>query len=211
MIASSWWKFGLGLVGVAGVLASSGTGCGSGTTSTGSTGGDTTTSSAGGGTSGTGGATGGTGGDAATTGTTTAAGTTTSGTTSATSSTGTGMSAYADCTECTDTAAGAPAKECKTAYAACNGNKNCLLIYNCVYDPNTGCATDASGACCTYDCYDALKVTLGNDPAGVAAAQKAIDEYHAYDDCLYCTTCKALCSADAYCTAYAAGPDVCPP
>jgi hypothetical protein len=121
------------------------------------------------------------------------------------------MSAYADCTACTDPAAGAPDKECKTMYAACNGDPNCVEIYNCVYDPNTGCPTDASGACCTFDCYTALKTKLGNTAAGMAAAQKAIDEYHGFDDCLYCTTCKALCSADAYCTAYAAGPAACAP
>lgn len=208
MSASSWWKVGLGLVGVAGVLATSGTGCGSGTSSSG-----TTTSSAGGGTSGTGGATGGTGGDTAatTTGGTTTTGTTTTTTTSGSStasSTGTGMVTYTDCTECTDTDKGAPAKECNTGHDACFSNKNCVQIYNCVYDMNNGCTTDAAGACCVYDCYDALKATLGGD---AAALQKAIDEYHAYDDCLYCTTCKSLCSADAYCTAYAAGQGACPP
>jgi hypothetical protein len=212
MIASSWWKVGLGMAGVLGVLASSGTGCGSGTSSTGSTTGESTTS-AGGGTSGTGGATAGTGGDAATTatGTTTTTGTTSTTTSGTTSSTGTGMSPYADCEACTETSAGAPAKECKTSYDACNADANCKTIYDCVYDPNTGCPTDASGACCTFDCYDQLKAKLGNTPAGMAAAQKAIDAYGGYSNCLYCTTCKDLCSADAYCTAYAAGQAACTP
>ncbi len=201
MIASSWWKFGLGLVGVVGVLTSSGAGCGSG--STGTTSGTTSTGDAGGGTSGTGGASGGTGGNGTTT--------TTGGTTSATSSTGTGMGAYVDCTACTDTAAGAPSKECKTSNEACKADANCVEIYKCVYNPNTGCATDASGACCVYDCYAMTKTNLGNTAAGMAAAQKAIDAYHGFDDCLYCSTCKALCSADAYCTAYAAGPAACVP
>jgi hypothetical protein len=205
MIASSWWKVGIGLVGVAGILATAGTGCGSGTSGAGST-----STSAGGGTSGTGGATAGTGGDTTTSGTTTGGMTTTGGTTtstgSTTSSTGTGMSAYADCSECTAIATGAPSKECKATHDTCFGNKNCVQIYNCVYDPNNGCTTDAAGACCVYACYDALKVTLGND---AAALQKAIDDFHADDDCLYCTTCKSLCSADAYCTAYAAGPATC--
>jgi hypothetical protein len=113
-----------------------------------------------------------------------------------------------DCTACTELTAGAPSKECKTAHDACFGNKNCVQIYNCAYDTTNGCSTDAAGACCTFGCFDALKATLPNDPAGV---QAAIDLYHAYDSCLYCTTCKAQCSADAYCTAYAAGPGACPP
>ena len=211
MIASSWWKVGVGLVGVAGVLVSSNMGCSSGTSGTASTS-ATSTGEGGGSTTGTGSATGGTGGVATTASGTTTGGTTTTTTTSGTtSSTGTSMSAYADCTECTDTAAGAPGKECKTTYAACNADPNCVEIYNCVYDPNTGCPTDASGACCTFDCYTALKTKLGNTAAGMMAAQKAIDEYHGFDDCLYCKTCKALCSADAYCTALAAGPAACAP
>lgn len=205
MIASSWWKVGLGLVGVAGILATSGTGCGSGTSGT-----TSSSTSAGGGTSGTGGSTAGTGGDT-TTGSTTTGGptTTSSGTTtttsSTTSSTGTGMTSYADCSECTNLDMGAPSKECKATHDTCFANKNCVTIYNCVYDPNNGCTTDAAGACCVYDCYDQLKATL-NDPV---ALQKAIDDFHADDNCLYCTTCKSLCSADAYCTAYAAGPATC--
>ena len=210
MIASSWWKVGLGLVGVAGVLVSSSMGCGSGTSGTTAT--ATSTGEGGSGATGTGGASGGTGGNASTTSGTTTTGGTTSGTTSgATSSTGTSMSAYADCTECTDTAAGAPGKECKTTFAACNGDPNCVEIYDCVYNPNTGCPTDASGACCTFDCYAVLKMKLGNTAAGMMAAQKAIDAYGGFSDCLYCKTCKDLCSADAYCTAYAAGPGACPP
>jgi hypothetical protein len=210
MIASSWWKVGLGMVGAAGIFASSGAGCSSEPSgSGGSSGGDTTSSGSGGGTGG-----GGTGGDSTTTGsaTTTSSGTTTgSGTTtttgggSSTSSTGTGSN-YVDCQACTDDTAGAPTKECNTAHDACFGNKNCVQIYNCAYDPGTGCSTDAAGACCTYACFDALKATLPNDPA---AAQLAIDQYKAYDGCLYCTTCKAQCSADAYCTAFGMGPAGC--
>jgi hypothetical protein len=213
MIASSWWKVGLGMVGAAGIFASSGAGCSSEPSgSGGSSGGDTTSSGSGGGTGG-----GGTGGDTTTTGspattTTTSSGTTTgSGTTtttgggSSTSSTGTGSN-YVDCQACTDDTAGAPANECNTAHDACFGNKNCAQIYNCAYDPGTGCATDASGACCTYACFDALKATLPNDPAAV---QLAIDQYKAYDGCLYCTTCKSQCTAEAYCTAFAMGPAGC--
>lgn len=215
MIASSWWKAGIGLVSVVGIAAASGIGCSSstsgGTTSTSSTNG------AGGGSTTTGGTTGGTGGDTTTTGATTTGGTTTTSTTSTgstTSSTGTGTSAYADCSECTalnnmdspPLPDGAPTHECKTGHDACFGNKNCVQIYNCVYDINNGCTTDAAGACCVYACYDALKATLGND---AVALKTAVDQYVAYDQCLYCTTCKDLCSADAYCTAYAAGPGAC--
>jgi hypothetical protein len=209
MNASSLWKVGLGLIGAAGILATSGTGCGSGTSST--TGDTTSTSSSGG----TGGSTSGTGGNPATTGsTTTATGTSTGAGTSTSTATGTStgtgmMSSYVDCGACTDLSAGAPANECKTAYSACEADANCIELYNCAYDLNTGCPTDASGACCTFDCYNQLKAKLANDPNGAALAQKAIDEYHAYDDCLYCTTCKDQCSADAYCTAYAAGPAAC--
>ena len=222
MIASSWWKFGLGMAGAAGIFASSSTGCGSdtGTSSTGDT--TSTTSSGGTGGAGTGGA--GTSGVTTTTGsatttstsggtttgssTTTTTTTTTTGGGSSTSSTGTGMmSKYVDCQACTDDTTGAPANECNTAHDACFGNPNCKQIYNCAYDQAAGCSTDAAGACCTYDCYAALKATLPNDPAGV---QKAIDQYHAYDSCLYCTTCKSQCSADAYCKAYDAGAAACP-
>lgn len=216
MIASSWWKVGLGMVGAAGILAASGTGCGSDASSS-STGDTTSTTSSGSGGAGTGGA--GTGGDSTTTGspatTTSTSGTTTGSSTttttgggSSTSSTGTGMmSNYVDCGACTSLETGAPANECKTAYAACEADANCKQIYNCAYDPGAGCSTDAAGACCTYACFDALKAMLPNDPA---AAQKAIDRYRAYDSCLYCTTCKSQCSADAYCTKFAMGQASCP-
>ena len=207
MIASSWWKVGLGLLGVTGVLASSGAGCGSSTT--GSSSSETTSTSASGtGGGGTGG--GGTGGDATTTGTTsttTTTTTTTSSTSSSTSSTGTGMMKYETCAECTDLAKGAPADECNTTHDACFANKNCVQIYNCVYDSATGCTTDAAGACCTYKCYEQLKTTLA-DPV---MAQAAIDLYAAYDGCLYCKTCTTQCDAQAFCAAYAAGPGSCPP
>ncbi len=219
MIASSWWKFGLGMVGAAGIFASSSTGCGS-DTGTSSTGDSTSTSS--GGTGGAGTSSGGTGGDTTTTGspattTTTSGGTTTGSSTttttttgggSSTSSTGTGMmSNYVDCQACTDDTTGVPANECNTTHDACFGNPNCKQIYNCAYDQAAGCSTDAAGACCTFDCYETLKTTVGD----AAAAQAAIDQYHAYDSCLYCTTCKSQCSADAYCKAYDAGAAACPP
>lgn len=206
MIASSWWKVGLGLIGVTGLLASTGAGCGSSTSSS-STDGTTTTSSSGGaGGGGTGGASG-TGGEVATTGatmTTTTGATTTTTTSSTTSSTGTGMSKYADCASCTNMDKGAPADECNATHDACFANKNCVQLYNCAYF-NPGCNTDASGACCMFDCYESLKTTLA-DPA---AAQAAIDLYHAYDDCLYCKTCTTQCDAQEYCKAYAAGPAGC--
>jgi hypothetical protein len=211
MIASSWWKVGLGLLGVTGVLASSGAGCGSSTTSSSSTEGTTAaTTGSGGGSGGTGGASG-TGGDvtttSATTTTTTGATTTTTTTTttgSTTSSTGTSMAKYPTCGDCTNLDTGAPSAECNEKHDACFANKNCVQLYDCAYF-NPGCNTDASGACCTYDCYDALKKTL-ND---AAAAQTAIDLYHAYDSCLYCTTCLTQCDAQEYCTAYAAYPAGC--
>jgi hypothetical protein len=208
MIASSWWKVSLGLIGVTGLLASSGAGCGSSTSSS-STDGTTTSTTgsggAGGGSGGTGGASG-TGGDVATTSstTTTTSSTTTTTTTSSTSSTGTGMSKYADCASCTNVDKGAPADECNATHDACFANKNCVQLYNCAYF-NPGCNTDASGACCTFDCYETLKTTVG-DPV---AAQAAIDLYHAYDACLYCTTCTTQCDAQEYCAAYAAGPAAC--
>jgi hypothetical protein len=113
---------------------------------------------------------------------------------------------YADCQECVDTVAGAPGNECKAARDACFADNNCVQIYSCVYDVNNGCTTDAAGACCTYACYDALKLKLGGN---AAALQKAIDEYHGFDDCVYCVTCKSVCSANSYCVAYAAGPATC--
>ncbi len=210
MIASSWWKVGLGLIGVTGLLAASGAGCGSSTSGSSSDGTTTSTTGSGGGSGGTGGASG-TGGDVATTssttttttGTTTTTSTTTT-TTSSTSSTGTGMSKYPDCSSCTDIDKGAPSDECNASHDACFANKNCVQLYNCAYF-NPGCNTDASGACCTFDCYESLKTTL-NDPV---AAQAAIDLYHAYDACLYCTTCTTQCDAQEYCATYAAGPAGC--
>ena len=208
MIASSWWKVGLGMVGAAGIFASSGAGCGSSTSS--SSGDTTSATSSGSGGNGSGG--GGTGGDTTTTGspaTTTSGGPTTTTGGSSASSTGTGMMGnYADCQACTDLDKGAPSKECNTVHDACFGNKNCVQLYNCAYDQDNGCATSAEGACCTFGCFAKLKAMLPNDPAG---AQTAIDLYHAYDSCLYCTTCKTLCSADAYCTAYDMGAAACPP
>lgn len=212
MIASSWWKVGLGLLGVTGLLASTGAGCGSSTSSSSSDTTSTSTSGTGGG--GAGGA--GTGGEATTTGTTTTTTTTSttstttstsSSTSSTTSSTGTGMVKYETCSDCTDLTKGAPADECNASHDACFSNKNCVQLYNCVYDNTTGCTTDAAGACCTFDCYEKLKTTLG-DPT---AAQAAIDLYHAYDACLYCTTCTTQCDAQSYCATYAAGPAGCAP
>lgn len=209
MIASTWWKVGLGLLGVTGLLASSGAGCGSSTSSSSSE--TTSTSSSGTGGGGTGGAGtggGGTGGDSTTTGTpATSSGTTTTSSGSTTSSTGTGMVKYETCAACTDLAKGAPADECNATHDACFGNKNCLQLHSCIYDNVTGCTTDAAGACCTFACYEKLKTDLA-DPA---AAQAAIDLYHAYDACLYCTTCTTQCDAQAYCAAYTAGPAACAP
>ena len=207
MIASSWWKVGLGLIGVTGLLASTGAGCGSSTSSSSTDGTTTSTTGGGAGGSGTGGASG-TGGDVATTGSTTTTATssttTTSTTSSATSSTGTGMSKYADCPSCTNMDKGAPADECNATHDACFANKNCVQLYHSAYF-NPGCNTDATGACFMFDCYESLKTTLA-DPV---AAQAAIDLYHAYDDCLYCKTCTKQCDAQEYCAAYAAGPAGC--
>lgn len=207
MIASSWWKVGLGLIGVTSLLASTGAGCGSSSSSSSSTEGTTTTTSGGGGSGGGTSSASGMGGDATTTSATTTTGATTStttGGTSSSSSTGTGMSKYADCQECTNMDKGAPAAECNAVHDACFANKNCVQLYDCAYF-NPGCNTDAGGACCTFDCYESLKTTLA-DPA---AAQAAIDLYHAYDDCLYCKTCTTQCDAQEYCAAYKAYPAGC--
>ena len=212
MIASTWWKVGLGLLGVTGLLASSGAGCGSSTSSSTSTSGSDTTSAStsgtgGGGTGGAGTGGVGTGGDATTTGTTSATtSTSASSSSSAASSTGTGMVKYETCSACTDLTKGAPADECNATHDACFANKNCAQLYDCAY-VNPGCNTDPSGACCTFTCYEMLKKNLA-DPA---AAQAAIDLYHAYDACLYCTTCTTQCDAQSYCAAYAAGPAACAP
>jgi hypothetical protein len=117
------------------------------------------------------------------------------------------MVKYENCSECTDLTKGAPADECNTSHDACFANKNCVQIYNCVYNNTPGCTTDAAGACCTFNCYEKLKTTLA-DPV---AAQAAIDLYEAYDGCLYCTTCTTQCDAQAFCAAYAAGPGSCAP
>ncbi|MFT3771136.1 MAG: hypothetical protein QM820_37450 [Minicystis sp.] len=128
-----------------------------------------------------------------------------------------GSGGYGTCGECTDStpAAGAKSKECKTQGDACFQNKNCVQIYNCVYfggvdkDGNSIglCETSAAGACCTFQCYQAIKDITG-DPT---AAQQAIDAYEALDQCLTCQVCKSLCTgADEYCAKYAMGASSCP-
>jgi hypothetical protein len=98
---------------------------------------------------------------------------------SSSSAGGGGAEAYSSCGECTNTGDGAPTKECKTQYAACTGNQGCQDIIDCW----NNCSTDHDGGCCTLACY-----------MSSGANQASIDLFKAYDKCVYCTTCKTLCS-----------------
>lgn len=192
-----------------GVAMASAFGCGS--SSTGNTSGGTTPG------------TGGSGGEATTTstgsGTTTTSSTGTTGSSSsatASSSSGAGGAPTYTCADCLDAdlGAGAKSKECKAQGDVCFQNKNCVQIYNCVYfgatdkngNPIGSCTTDAAGACCTFDCYQAIK-----DITGDPGAQQAIDAYEAMDQCTTCGVCKSACtSAPEYCDTYAMGAASCP-
>ncbi|APR74996.1 Xanthine/uracil/thiamine/ascorbate permease family protein [Minicystis rosea] len=173
------------------------TGGGGSTTGTGGSGGGTSSSSSGG--------------------TSSSTTSSTGSTTSSSSSSGTGGAPAYTCSECQDPTAGAGAKgkECKAEGDACFQNKNCVQLFNCVYfgsvdkdgNPIGGCTNSAEGACCTFDCYAALKDVVVDD----AAAQQAINAYEAMDQCVTCDVCKSICDGAAeYCTKYAAGPDSCP-
>ena len=205
MRASMMVVMGLGLT----FAIASSTGCGSSGGNTGGSGGSTTsTGGSGGGT--TSSSSSGSGGD-------TSSSTTTTSSTTSSSSSGTGGAPAYTCSECQDPTpgAGAKGKECKAEGDACFQNKNCVQLFNCVYfgsvdkngNPIGGCTNSAEGACCTFDCYQAIKDTVGDN----AAAQQAIDAYEAMDQCSTCNICKSICNgADEYCAKYAAGPNSCP-
>jgi hypothetical protein len=117
-----------------------------------------------------------------------------------------GMSgAYATCGDCTDGGSGAPTKECKAAFDKCQADANCAKIYDC---SNAKCTTDAMGGCCSVDCWKDL-----------GSAEASWNLFKAYDDCVYCSTCKALCSgpdaapvdATGYCANTANNGATCPP
>lgn len=115
--------------------------------------------------------------------------------------TGGGSGEYQDCGSCTDLNAGAPAKECKSQYDKCQGNADCTAIFDCAYL----CSTDKDGGCCVKKCF-------------AGKPQTAVDTFRTYDNCVYCTTCKTLCSqpgdsvnATAYCAVFQPGDMSCPP
>jgi len=163
-------------------------------------GGDETASSRAGGSGGSGGAAPGagaapgTGGAATTSGTSGGAAGGAPGTGGA-ATTGTGGAAsYATCSECTIDS-GAQAAECKAERTACDADTKCAAMFECAYN-NPGCATDASGACCTRKCVD---VYGEGDAAAIAL-------FEALDQCVICDACRVVCSplSDEYCAAYAA-------
>lgn len=118
----------------------------------------------------------GSGGESGTTGPASGSG---GGAASSSSAGGGGAEAYSSCGECTNTGDGAPTKECKAQFTACTGNQGCQDIIDCW----NLCTTDHDGGCCTLACY-----------MSTGANQAAIDLFKAYDKCLYCTTCKTLCT-----------------
>jgi hypothetical protein len=101
-----------------------------------------------------------------------------------------GEAGYASCGECADQDNGAPMNECLTARDACFADPGCTEIHACVF--GTPCDSDAAGACCTLDCYD----SVGATPPSIAL-------YEAFDGCVYCEECAALCGFDEYCAAIA--------
>jgi hypothetical protein len=119
------------------------------------------------------------------------------------SSTGSGMGgmggaggvpgSYQSCADCTDGNFGAPKKECKAQFDACQKDAACTAIYNC---SNAQCTLDGPGGCCSVKCWK-----------DSGAAEFSWKLFKAHDDCVYCQTCKALCSepqvapidATAYC------------
>lgn len=61
-------------------------------------------------------------------------------------------------------------------------NADCVKIYTCDWQ-NPGCTTDAAGGCCTRKCI-----------TDSAAPQAAVNLYLDFDKCVYCTTCKTICT-----------------
>lgn len=119
---------------------------------------------------------------------------------------GGGMSGeYASCSDCTDGNSGAPTKECKTAYDNCQKDPGCVKIYDCSY---AKCNTDAMGGCCSVKCWK-----------DEAAPEASWTLFKALDGCVYCTTCKQLCStpesvpvdATGYCNNIMNDGKMCPP
>ncbi|NUQ72363.1 MAG: hypothetical protein HUU21_02285 [Polyangiaceae bacterium] len=117
-----------------------------------------------------------------------------------------GMSGeYQSCGDCTDGGSGAPTKECKAQFDACQADADCTAIYDC---SNAKCTTDGPGGCCSVKCW-----------MDSGAAEAKWNLFKAYDDCVYCSTCKALCSgpdaapvdATAYCANTANNGAMCPP
>ena len=117
-----------------------------------------------------------------------------------------GMSGeYASCSDCTDGNSGAPTKECKTAYDNCQKDPGCVKIYDCSY---AKCNTDAMGGCCSVKCWK-----------DEAAPEASWTLFKALDGCVYCTTCKQLCStpesvpvdATGYCNNIMNDGKMCPP
>jgi hypothetical protein len=116
-----------------------------------------------------------------------------------------GMSGeYASCSDCTDGNSGAPTKECKTAYDNCQKDPGCVKIYDCSY---AECNTDAMGGCCSVKCWK-----------DEAAPEASWNLFKALDGCVYCTTCKQLCSipgetidATGYCNNIMNNGQNCPP
>lgn len=111
---------------------------------------------------------------------------------------------YTTCSECTDLNSGAPAKECKAAYDDCQNDAGCKDIYDCSF---AACTTDAEGGCCSVKCWK-----------DGGAAQPSWDLFKALDGCIYCTTCKQLCSmpgdtvdATGYCNNITNDGANCPP
>jgi hypothetical protein len=95
-----------------------------------------------------------------------------------------GMSGdYMSCSDCTDGNSGAPTKECKTAYDNCQKDTGCKDIYDCSY---AACETTAMGGCCSVKCWK-----------DGGAAEASWNLFKALDGCVYCTTCKDLCSGPA--------------
>jgi hypothetical protein len=129
--------------------------------------------------------------------------TTTTSSTSGAGGSGGGPQGYQTCGQCTT---GSPLAECKTQKAACdkdpenNNGKGCSDIFDCVFN----CSTDHDGGCCALAC---------NTSTG--AKQASIDLFKAYDNCVYCMTCKTLCTdppsydATEYCKA-TSGASACP-
>ena len=119
-----------------------------------------------------------------------------------------GMSGeYASCGDCTEFGAGAPSNECKAKREACEKDANCLKIYDCAYAKCQ--AANMEGGCCTIKCFK-----------DSGAPQAAFDLFKSFDSCVYCQTCKQLCSdpaelptnATEYCKVFEPGGDAaCPP